>query len=148
MCEITIENFDSKFQEISYNLQKANFCSIDTEFSGLHLDTAEPSLKDNADHRYKKLKKSIQLFTTVQVGVSTFRYCNEQKSFISDSYNFYLFPRHYGLNCDSINSFQSSSVEFLCKYEFDFNKVCTSYLLIKNNKLMGLNFVFYSKAHL
>jgi poly(A)-specific ribonuclease len=124
MCEITIDNFDSKFQEISYNLQKANFIGIDTEFSGLHLDNAEPGLADSADQRYKKLKKSIQLFSVVQVGISTFRYCNEQKSFISDSYNFYLYSRHYGLNSDSINSFQSSSVEFLCKYEFDFNKVC------------------------
>jgi len=25
MCEITIDNFESKFQEISYTLQKANF---------------------------------------------------------------------------------------------------------------------------
>lgn len=25
MCEITIDNFDSKFQEITYSLQKANF---------------------------------------------------------------------------------------------------------------------------
>ena len=123
MCEITIDNFDSKFQEISYNLQKANFIGIDTEFSGLHVDNAEPSLSDSADQRYKKLKKSIQLFSVVQVGISAFRYCNEQKSFISDSYNFYLYSRHYGLNSDSINSFQSSSVEFLCKYEFDFNKV-------------------------
>ena len=25
MCDITTDNFESKFQEVSYNLQKANF---------------------------------------------------------------------------------------------------------------------------
>ena len=28
MCEITIDNFDAKFQEINYNLQKANFIGM------------------------------------------------------------------------------------------------------------------------
>ncbi len=31
MCEITIDNFDLKFQEISYNLQKANFIGKKTQ---------------------------------------------------------------------------------------------------------------------
>ena len=76
MCEITIDNFDSKFQEITYSLQKANFVgkltwkfilnlikyaniwfiltAIDTEFTGLHLEDSQP--------RYifsNKAKKSI-----------------------------------------------------------------------------------------
>jgi hypothetical protein len=44
MCEITNDNFDAKFQEISYVLQKANFVAIDLEFSGLHLENAMPTL--------------------------------------------------------------------------------------------------------
>ena len=79
MCDITIDNFDIKFQEITYNLQKANFIAIDTEFSGLHVENAHPSLKDDGSERYRKLKKSIQLFNVLQVGLSAFRFCNEQK---------------------------------------------------------------------
>jgi hypothetical protein len=81
------------------------------------------SIKDVADQRYQKLKASVQMYSVVQVGLSAFRYCNEQKTFISDSYNFYLFPRNYGIYGDVISSFQTSCVEFLCKHEFDFNKV-------------------------
>ena len=104
MCEITSDNFDIKFQEINYNLQKANYvgkyltsfffnqfqhlthiftyCSaIDTEFTGLHVENSKPSLTDTADQRYKKLKKSVQLFNVIQIGLCTFRYCNEQKMF-------------------------------------------------------------------
>ncbi len=43
--------------------------------------------------------------------------------FISDSYNFYLFPRNYGIGSDTNCCLQTSCVEFLSKYEFDFNKV-------------------------
>ena len=66
MCEVTNDNFESKFQEISYNLQKANYIgmyfqskwkhfinkmeiytlsiilAIDTEFTGLHLENFKP----------------------------------------------------------------------------------------------------------
>ncbi len=28
MCEITIDNFESKFEEITYNLKKANYVGI------------------------------------------------------------------------------------------------------------------------
>jgi len=55
-------------------------------------------------------------------------------SYFTDTYNFYLFPRCYGLNTDSINSFQSSSVEFLCKYDFDFNKMTYKGISYMNNK--------------
>ena len=124
MCEITIDNFDVKFQEITYNLQKANFIAIDTEFTGLHLDNAQPSIKDDSEQRYKKLKKTVQLFNLIQIGISAFRYCNEQKVFVCDSYNVYLFPRSYGIQADSVSSLQSSCVDFLCKNNFDFNKLC------------------------
>ena len=105
--------------KLSKNMHPNHFERINMNFNISY----KISLKDSANERYKKLKKSIQLFSAIQIGLSTFRYCNEQKAFISDSYNFYLFPRNYGLSADLINSFQTSSVEFLCKYEFDFNKV-------------------------
>jgi hypothetical protein len=134
MCEITIDNFDSKLSEITYNLQKANFIAIDLEFSGMHLEQDEPSLKDSADQRYIKLKKAIQLFSPLQIGLSTFRHDSEQRCFVSDSYNFFLFPRNYGINLDLINSFQTSSVEFLSKYEFDFNKLIYKGIPYMNSK--------------
>jgi hypothetical protein len=88
------------------------------------LENAQPSFLDSAEQRYEKLKKSVQLFSVIQLGVATFRYCAAKKAFIADTYNFYLFPRNYGL--DSLNTLQTSAVEFLCKYQFDFNKVSNS----------------------
>ena len=55
-------------------------------------------------------------------------------SYFTDTYNFYLFPRCYGLNTDVNNTFQSSSVEFLCKYDFDFNKMAYKGISYMNNK--------------
>lgn len=76
--------------------------AIDTEFTGLHLENNKPrlqidfnlssintlyiiflifSLIDTADQRYKKLKKSVQTFNVVQIGLCTFRYCSEQKMY-------------------------------------------------------------------
>jgi hypothetical protein len=45
-----------------------------------------------------------------------------------------LFPRFHGLNEDLVNSFQTSSVEFLCKYDFDFNKMAYKGISYMNNK--------------
>jgi hypothetical protein len=42
MCDITLDNFDAKYHEINHSLHKANFVAIDTEFTGLHLDSAQP----------------------------------------------------------------------------------------------------------
>lgn len=133
MCEITSDNFDTKFQEISYILQKANFVAIDLEFSGLHLDTCQPAINDSLDQRYLKLKKCVQSFNVLQIGLCAFRYCNEQKTYFTDAFNFYLFPRNYGLNIDVNNVFQTSSVEFLCKYDFDFNKLLYKGISYMNN---------------
>ncbi|CAF0716460.1 unnamed protein product [Brachionus calyciflorus] len=122
MGDITNENFEIKFHEINYNISKANYIAIDTEFTGLHIDEFRPSLTDSAEERYQKLKKPIQTFNVIQFGLSTFRYCNEQRAFITDTYNFYLFPRLNGL-LDHCYSHQVSCVDFLCKHEFDFNKL-------------------------
>lgn len=134
MCEVTNDNFESKFQEISYNLQKANYIAIDTEFTGLHLENFKPSITDTAEQRYQKLKKAVQQFNIVQFGLCTFRYCSDQKIFITDTYNFYLYPRNYGINKGQNACFQSSAIEFLCKYDFDFNKLTYKGISYLNNK--------------
>jgi len=134
MCDITLDNFDAKYHEINHSLQKANFVAIDTEFTGLHLDSAQPNLKDTANERYKKLKKSIQAHNIVQIGLSTFRYCNEQRIYVNDSYNFYLFPRSLGCSSDFNCTFQSSCVDFLCRNKFDFNKLFYKGISYLNNK--------------
>lgn len=134
MCEITSDNFDSKFQEISYNLHKANFIAIDSEFTGLHIDGTKHSLGDTADQRYKKVKQSVQTFNVIQIGLCTFRYCSDQRIYITDAYNFYLFPRNYGLNGENNTCFQSSAIDFLCKYDFDFNKLTYKGISYMNSK--------------
>lgn len=53
--------------------------AIDTEFTGLHVDSTKPRLTDTADQRYKKLRKSVQTYNVIQIGLCAFRYCSEQK---------------------------------------------------------------------
>jgi len=58
----------------------------------------------------------------IQFGVSVFSLDPETGNYVSEVFTIYLFPGTTGRK-DSSLKFQASSVEFLCRYQFDFNKV-------------------------
>lgn len=76
--------------------------------------------------------------TCIQLGLSIFTYDNNSKSFKTCAYSFFTYPQTF-YKSDSVVSFQTSSVEFLCKHKFDFNKVksCINFKLMFYNCLVN-----------
>ncbi|KAK0043956.1 poly(A)-specific ribonuclease PARN-like domain-containing protein 1 [Biomphalaria pfeifferi] len=122
MFEVTRQNFDSLFPKIEYAIENADFISIDTEFTGLYYDEhCKPSLFDNSAERYAKLRYSVQKFTLSQIGLTMFVRNAKDNCYSTQTYHFYLFPFPFG-SYDPRFSVQTSSLEFLKKNSFDFNK--------------------------
>lgn len=103
-------------------IQKCDFLALDMEFTGLHslAHGKQPSLFDSASDWYSKARLSVKKFSVCQIGLSVF--CkHDANRFISHSFNFYLFPTTFA-RMDSEFGVQASSVAFLSKFGFDFNK--------------------------
>ncbi|XP_061482347.1 poly(A)-specific ribonuclease PNLDC1 isoform X2 [Rhineura floridana] len=95
---------------------------LDMEFTGLHSTflPRQPSLFDSPAEWYQKARQSVQQFTVSQLGLSIFS--NEKSNkYVAHSYNFFLFPTTFG-QMDSEVCFQTSSIQFLSHYGFDYNK--------------------------
>lgn len=80
------------------------------------------SLFDSNKARYKKMKSHIKNYVIIQFGLAAFHYDETTNSYSADVFNVYLFPRSFS-TADVSFKFQSTSVQFLCRYNFDFNKV-------------------------
>ncbi|KAK7871876.1 hypothetical protein R5R35_006456 [Gryllus longicercus] len=123
MCELLRSNFDERYSEVEAILKSAAFIAIDCEFSGL-LSSPEhkSSLFDAGWERYVNLKNNVQEFMIMQVGMTAFAYDREGQKYTAYSFSIPIFPR----TCSSVDRkflCQASSFEFLCHYNFDFNKV-------------------------
>ena len=122
MVDVTTQNFQEILCLVEKDLQEASFTCLDFEFSGLHTSNCHPiSLFDTPPERYKLLCKSCQDFTVLQCGISIFCYDSVSRTYQSNTYNFFLFPRDF----QSIRRqtyFESAASEFLMKFDFDFNK--------------------------
>lgn len=60
--------------------------------------------------------------TCIQLGLSIFIYESKSRTFKSYTYSFYTYPQTF-YKSDSVVNFETACVEFLCKHQFDFNKV-------------------------
>uniref|UniRef100_A0A2P2NHN3 Uncharacterized protein MANES_03G141900 n=1 Tax=Rhizophora mucronata TaxID=61149 RepID=A0A2P2NHN3_RHIMU len=81
---------------------------------------------DRFDIRYLKVKDSAEKFAVVQFGVCPFRWDAHRNSFISHPHNFFVFPHrqeHLSGGGGGPHEFlcQTTSMDFLAKYQFDFN---------------------------
>ncbi|KAK3794624.1 hypothetical protein RRG08_003770 [Elysia crispata] len=122
MVDVTKHNFSDIFPKIEYAINTADFISIDTEFTGLcYNDSCKPSLFDSSKQRYTKLKRSVQNFTLCQIGITTFKGNVSENRYLAETFNFQLCPLPLG-TCDPTFSLQASSIRFMTKYKFDFNK--------------------------
>ncbi|KAK9302513.1 hypothetical protein QLX08_005504 [Tetragonisca angustula] len=122
MEEVLDSNFEVLYPQIENAVNNANFITIDAEFSGMYSEKRLiHSLFDTLNDRYKTLKKNIQQFTIVQFGIATFRHVPFENAYKTECFNFYLFPRSIPLKNRKI-SWQVTSLNFLCKHNFDFNK--------------------------
>ncbi|XP_022105133.1 poly(A)-specific ribonuclease PNLDC1-like isoform X2 [Acanthaster planci] len=111
--------------------------ALDTEFTGLHFHSdSHNSLFDTPQERYSKLRQTASHFTLCQLGLSAFIKAPSENRYCAHTYNFYLFPR----SCSTVDArfyCQASSIQFLCQYGFDFNKLFyegVSYLSMEAEK--------------
>lgn len=81
------------------------------------------SFFDSFNDRYKLLKKNIQQFMIIQFGIATFRHVPYENTYKVDCFNSYLFPKSIPLKNRHL-IWQVAALEFLCKHNFEFNKVC------------------------
>ncbi|XP_047950654.1 poly(A)-specific ribonuclease PARN isoform X1 [Salvia hispanica] len=121
---VTKSNFEPALAELRRHVREADFVAIDLEMTGI---TSAPWREifefDRPDIQYLKVKDSAHKFAVVQFGVCPFRWDQHSTSFVAHPHNFYVFPRKEIAGDGSSYEFlcQTSSLEFLAKYQFDFN---------------------------
>ncbi|CAI0437527.1 unnamed protein product [Linum tenue] len=121
---VTKSNFESALAELRTHVRAADFVAIDLEMTGVISAPWRESFEfDRFDVRYLKVKDSVEKFAVVQFGVCPFRWDSQRQSFIARPHNFFVFPREELLSGGPSHEFlcQTSSLEFLAKYQFDFN---------------------------
>ncbi|KAF0762846.1 pre-piRNA 3'-exonuclease trimmer-like [Aphis craccivora] len=120
---ITCENFYSKLPVIEDAIKKSAFISLDMEFSKLYDNVSKPfSFFDTNEERYKKLRQQVSDITCIQLGIAIYAYDANNKTFGVSTYSFYTYPTTF-YKSDSVVNFQTSCIEFLSKFNFDFNKL-------------------------
>ncbi|KAL9319931.1 hypothetical protein ACSQ67_011770 [Phaseolus vulgaris] len=121
---VTTANFEPSLAELRRHVRSSDFVAIDLEMSGITSTPWRESLEfDRSDVRYLKVRDSATKFAVVQFGVCPFRWDSSNNSFVAYPHSFYVFPRqeHAGLGpCDEF-LWQTTSMDFLAKYQFDFN---------------------------
>jgi poly(A)-specific ribonuclease len=121
--QVTLENFEQLLPRIVGDINKADFISFDSEFTGL--GSTEPELRtnilDTIQERYEKISQVARQYLPIQIGICTFEFVESGKYYIAKPYNFFVFPRTgnkmFGL--DRSFSSQVSSLEFLNGCNFD-----------------------------
>ncbi|KAK9673737.1 hypothetical protein RND81_12G185800 [Saponaria officinalis] len=121
---VTKSNFDETLIDLTTHLKSADFIAIDLEMTGITTSPWRESFEfDSSDIRYLKVKDSAHNFAVLQFGVCPFRWDTRLHSFVAHPHNFYIFP-HQELPVDGPSyefMCQTSSIDFLAKYQFDFN---------------------------
>ncbi|XP_076029593.1 pre-piRNA 3'-exonuclease trimmer-like [Oratosquilla oratoria] len=122
MVDVVKENFEELLPQIKDTIKACSFVAIDTEFTGLMSDVSfKSNLFDDGAKRFHKLSKSTQKFTICQLGMSLYAGTLDSNAYNVTTYNFYLCPSSLASH-DETFLCQASSLEFLKKYKFDFNK--------------------------
>ncbi|CAB3228579.1 unnamed protein product [Arctia plantaginis] len=120
--EITKNNFTEQLVNITKDLKKACFVGFDAEFTSiLSGDRHKYRLFDTNEERYEKLKNEVRKMMMTQVGLTMFQYERDLDTYIATAYTFHLCPQSFG-DLDQSFIFIASSLKFLCRHNFDFNK--------------------------
>ena len=137
---VTIDNYKNVFNIFKDSCDKAKFVSFDCEMTGLNFDIkTEPTKYDTQEYRYQKVKRGVEKFDLIQLGLTFFmenKKINsenkEEEYYMERSFTFYLFknPQNKYYNFDknkNIFFFESlshpTSIKFLSQNNFDFNKL-------------------------
>ncbi|XP_018578068.1 poly(A)-specific ribonuclease PARN-like [Anoplophora glabripennis] len=120
MSNINIKNFYTKLPEIENSIKDAKLISVDLEFTALH-PLKTPSLFDSPNERYSKLRINLAQIIPIQVGITTFTFNPNDRSYHGKMYNFYILPACFPTIQRSFY-FQSDTLNFLKLHKFDFNE--------------------------
>ncbi|XP_063824750.1 poly(A)-specific ribonuclease PARN-like [Ostrinia nubilalis] len=119
--EVTRKNFKEVLPLVQDSINKADFLVIDAEFTGL-INGRDVSMFDSPSEYYSRLLKGSSEFLLIQYGLCAFYWDKENRHYMNDAYNFYLFPRGRP-GPEKMFMCQSSSLDFLASQGFDFNKL-------------------------
>lgn len=118
---LLFSDFKEAMPLIVESIEKADFLVIDTEFTGL-INGRDVSMFDSPEEYYSTLLHGSTDFLLIQYGLCAFYWNDEEKHYMNDAYNFYLFPRGRP-GPEKMFLCQSSSLDFLASQGFDFNKL-------------------------
>ncbi|BES97110.1 Poly(A)-specific ribonuclease (PARN)-like domain containing 1 [Nesidiocoris tenuis] len=139
MVDVTAKNFEDVLPIFEHELKKCSFIAIDCEFSRLPLDDSSPNFLDSVSERYAKIRQNLDKCFPLQVGLVPFTYDRDLVEYKATVYKFNVFPTFFG-PFDPNVTFKSSTVQFLSKYNFDFNKVFyhgIPFLNVSQRRLVG-----------
>ncbi|KAF7831267.1 poly(A)-specific ribonuclease PARN isoform X1 [Senna tora] len=121
---VTKTNFEASLAQLRHHVRDSDFVAIDLEMTGITSAPWRESFEfDRSDVRYLKVKDSADKFAVVQFGVCPFRWDPSKQILIAYPHNFYVFPRQELTGLGPRYEFlcQTTSIDFLAKYQFDFN---------------------------
>ena len=122
MCEVTRDNFESLLPDICQLIDRAAFISFDCEFTALNPDASlQSSLFDDISRRYAKLSRPAVHSIISQLGLSIFQQEPATNTFTARTFNVFVCPRSLA-SVDETFACSTSSLEFLMRFNFDFNK--------------------------
>ena len=93
-------------------------------YLGLHTEPNRRTQNTTLEEGYEDLRKSASKFLTIQIGISTFKFDPSNGSYLAKPFNIFVFPTTLTGYSPQGRCFltEASSLDFLAKNRFDFNK--------------------------
>ncbi|KAJ1894815.1 hypothetical protein LPJ66_004962 [Kickxella alabastrina] len=128
--DVTRDNFAKALEEFKQAIGGCDFVAIDMEMTGLYeTKKLQPSRLDTANERYSKLKRSVESYGVIQVGICLFTWVDTQDEnsggfYEARPFNFNVFPctSVSGIPVEAHFGCKNTAFEFLARNSFDFNK--------------------------
>ncbi|KAJ2658498.1 hypothetical protein IWW48_003987 [Coemansia sp. RSA 1200] len=125
--DVTRENFAEALREFREAVAECDFAAMDMEMTGLYESKEQqPHRLDSADERYAKLKRSVETYGVMQVGISLFTWREDGDGGFYEArpFNFNVFPATTvgRAPVETHVGFKNTALEFLARNSFDFNK--------------------------
>ncbi|KAI5787357.1 CAF1 family ribonuclease-domain-containing protein [Pyronema domesticum] len=142
--EVTRELFENEryalLREIKAEIKKADFVSIDLEFSGVSKTPSPHGRKHTLEERYQQSKEAASKYQVLQLGICIVRFDKKEQSFIARPFTFPVSAMtNKNWRYDREFTFQASALEFLSSHNFDFNETFKNgipYLSIEEEKMI------------
>ncbi|KAF9081418.1 hypothetical protein BGX23_000908 [Mortierella sp. AD031] len=122
--EILKEEFEANLPLLQEAIANCDFVSMDTEMTGLSTPANSHRHPDSLSTRYSKISTSASEFLVCQLGICTFTWSDKLGAYEARPFNLPCFPSNddEAKSGERFFTSQSSSLEFLLKNSFDFNK--------------------------